>query len=467
MKKYSDKEKAAYYKKKALMIAKSRYPTAQYTAYPKNAYPKKKKSNRYNYPGVGRYLGGLAGGAIGNMVAPGIGGTVGNALGSVVGQGAHALVKNITGFGDYHISKNSLVYNRDAVPEFSSNNERCTIVVHREFITDVIGSKIFNIQSFRINPGVAETFPWLAAIAENYEQYVVQGMVFEFKTTSATAVSSTNTAMGTVVMATQYNSLAPSFSNKQQMENYEFASSSVPSASILHPIECDPTQTQCGGIFNVNGQVEPSEGDKRLYDVGRFSIATVGMQAESTIGELWVSYKICFLKPRLRVSNEGCDFFVQNLPGDIDMNSPVGPYESLHPQPYNSGIVTPISDTDFQVDTNFSGILQCLVVYKVAGTVSAFVSPYWSAAGGAGTSDVTVNFTNIVPTTTMVNSLLTSGTDVSYSLGYFQFVGGLDANANTPYIRLSTCSITGGGCDVITVSFISLPQNALSINVSA
>lgn len=455
---YSDKQKAAYYKKKASMVAKPRYPTTQY-----RSYPKKKKSTKYNYPGVGRYLGGMAGGAIGNMVAPGIGGAIGNALGSVVGQGAHALVKNITGFGDYHVSKNSLVYNRDAVPEFSNNNERCTMVVHREFITDVIGSSIFKIQSFRINPGVSETFPWLAAIAENYEQYVVQGMVFEFKTTSATAVSSTNTALGTVVMATQYNSLAPSFINKQQMENYEFASSSVPSSSILHPIECDPTQTQCGGIFNVNAQVEPSEGDKRLYDVGRFSIATVGMQAESTIGELWVSYKICFLKPRLRVSNEGCDIYSQNQPGDVDTTSPIGPYTSLYSNPYNSGIAIPISDTEFQIDTNFSGVLQCLIVYRVASTVTAFISPSWTAAGGSGTTDVTANYTGVVPTVDMKNYLLTTGSDTAYSLGYFQFSGGLDASSTTPYVQLSNCSITGGGCDIVTVSFIALPQNALSI----
>jgi hypothetical protein len=67
----------------------------------------------------------MAGGAIGNMIAPGIGG----AVGSVVGQDAHALVKGIIGFGDYQVTKNSLVYNRDAAPEFSNNNKRCTMLV--------------------------------------------------------------------------------------------------------------------------------------------------------------------------------------------------------------------------------------------------------------------------------------------------------------------------------------------------
>lgn len=454
---YTDKQKAAYYKKKAAMAA----APARRRAPAKKTY----KKSTYKYPGAGRKIGGYMGSLAGDAIAPGIGGVLGGALGSVVGQGAHALVKRVTGFGDYNVRKNSLVFNRDAVPEFSNNNERCTMVVHREYITDIVGSEAFNLQEFRINPGVAETFPWLSAIAENYEQYVVQGMIFEFKTTSATAVASTNTALGTVVMATQYNSLSPSFINKQQMENYEFGCSTVPSQSLLHPIECDPTQTQCGGIFNVNAQVEPTEGDKRLYDVGRFSIATVGMQAASTIGELWVTYKICFLKPRLRNSSEGCDFYYQQAPGDVEATSPFGPYTSLVSNDYNTGIVTPLDNLEFQVDVNFSGILQCLIVYNIASTVTAFTSPYWSAGGGAGTSDVSTRFTDITPVADLVNVISGSGSDTAYSLGYFQFSGGLGPGATPPYLTLSNCTITGGGCDIVTISFIALPSNALSITV--
>lgn len=226
---YSKDDKIAYYKK---LAAKT---------YRKNS------RKPYKYPGVGRHYGGMAGAALGNALYPGAGGAIGSALGSVVGQGAHALVKNITGFGDYKVSKNSLVYNKDAIPEFGGSNKRCTMITHREFIKDIVGSDSFNVEHFRINPGLSNTFPWLSSVANNWEQYVVQGMVFEFKTTCATAIGSTNTALGTVVLATQYNSLAAEFSNKQQMENYEFSQSSVPCESILHAIECDPHQTQCGG----------------------------------------------------------------------------------------------------------------------------------------------------------------------------------------------------------------------------
>ena len=44
---------------------------------------------------------------------------VGHVAGKVIGNAAHALVKTVTGFGDYKISKNSLMYNKDSVPLFN------------------------------------------------------------------------------------------------------------------------------------------------------------------------------------------------------------------------------------------------------------------------------------------------------------------------------------------------------------
>jgi hypothetical protein len=156
----------------------------------------------YRYPGVGA--------TVGRYIGQTLGGPAGGQIGQVLGQGAHALTKTITGFGDYQVKKNALVYNVDAVPEFS-NDKRCTIVTHREMICDIQGSTNFSSQVFRINPAIATTFPWLSSIAGNYEQYVIQGLVFEFKSTSAYALSSSNAALGTVIMATQYNSLSPAF----------------------------------------------------------------------------------------------------------------------------------------------------------------------------------------------------------------------------------------------------------------
>ena len=171
-------------------------------------------------------------------------------------------------------------------------------LIHREYIQDVFSSEIFKSTSFSINPGLTSTFPWLSAVAQNFEQYKINQMSFQYKTTSSDALNSTDTALGTVIMSTDYNALSPPFINKQQMENNVFTVSTKPSLSQTHPIDTKQKQTpvEC---FNVRmGDV--SEGDLRLYDLGNFQFATVGMQeADVNIGELWVEYDITFLKPKL------------------------------------------------------------------------------------------------------------------------------------------------------------------------
>lgn len=246
------------------------------------------------------------------------------------------------------------------------------------------------------------------------------------------------------------------------MENYEFCQSTVPSQSVLHAIECDPTQTQCGGIFNISNELVEQQGDLRLYDVGRFNIATVGMQSPAVIGELWVSYKICFLKPRLRISSAGSDIYQQLEPGEVSVAKPFGPYESLSPYASNSGIVTPISDQDFNVDTNFTGVIQCNIFYKTVDTITAFTSPIFTAAGGAGTTDVTVDFLKVASVDSS-NVIDPSGNGFAYSQAYFRFMGGLNATAITPYISVSGLSLSGSGsCDITQVSFIAMPESAYS-----
>lgn len=433
MVKYTDAQKAAYWKKQAQAKPKAAPRTSTRSS--------SRRSTNYRYPGLGSKIGGALGSAAGNYVAPGVGGAVGGALGSVVGGGAQALVKKISGFGDYNVSKNSLVYNRDAVPEFSSKNERCTMITHREFICDVRSGPtvsgagtLFDAQTFRINPTVSETFPWLSSIAECYEQYVVQGMVFEFKTTSATAVSSTNTALGTVVLATQYNSLSPAFTSKQQMENYEFSQSTVPSNSVLHPIECDPNQTQCGGIFNMYIPGADA-GDVRLYDIGRFSIATVGMQAANTvIGELWVSYKICLLKPRITGVTEVADHWILDA-ASVSEVRPLGTYGNAVLSSSSSSSADPGSFTTLTADTvltinpSFFGVISVQLVYYLPANATAQTMPTIVASGPV--TDITTTFFGFA-SAAVYNRVVTNGTGLAaYSSYIFKCNGGY-TNSGTP-----------------------------------
>lgn len=222
--------------------------------------------------------------------------------------GPGGLGRILGGFGDYAPvgvmpKKNTLMAEMmvNGPPAIHNTSQRTFIVRHREYLGDIItgADAGFNITHYAINPALYGTFPWLAQIAQNFEQYRVRGMVFEFKSTSADALNSTNTALGSVIMATEYNSDSDPFASKAQMENHEFASSARQSCSMLHAIECAPRVTTVTELYTRTTS-PPAGQDLRLYDLGRFSIATQGQQGSSVnIGELWVSYEIELLKPQI------------------------------------------------------------------------------------------------------------------------------------------------------------------------
>lgn len=209
----------------------------------------------------------------------------------------------ITGKGDYKIKRNVL-YEGASMPMVKNyhRNDNATIIRHSEYICDIISSSTigaFKNQSFEINAGNAQLFEYLAQVASNYTEYCIEGMIYEFRTRSCDALNSTNTALGSVYIASQYNSLEPDFSSKAEMSSYMYCNNCKPSESMIHIIECDPHQTAINQLYVRSGAV-PSGADIRLYDLARLQIATQGLQAASVnIGELHVTYQVALYKPRL------------------------------------------------------------------------------------------------------------------------------------------------------------------------
>lgn len=235
-----------------------------------------------------------------NKTARLVGSQVGNSLGipgasTALGNAGSWLAK-VFGFGAYKVKTNSLMTQN--VAQFSDNGS--ITFSHREFIADVSSSVDFQNRSHIINPGNASLFPWLSTIARNFEQYEFLGLIFEFKSTSATAVGSTNTGLGTVIMATDYDVIDDPYTTKQSMEVADFATSSAPCNDQIHPIECDPKQNVLQKLYIQNAVDNASLPDDARFSVlGNFQLATSGMQAVSTIGELWVSYHVRLTKPQL------------------------------------------------------------------------------------------------------------------------------------------------------------------------
>lgn len=247
-----------------------------------------------------RRYGGMAGTAIGAK----LGGPVGAKIGRTLGRGAAGLFSKIIGKGAYTVRTNTITnpgsYVMDGIDQvpLMHNDAGTTRIRHREYITDVFSTEDFTNLTFDIQPTNPQLFPWLSAAAQNYEQHKWLGLVFEFKSLSANALTSANTGLGSVSLATQYNALNSPFVNKQELLNYQFASSVKPADSMLHPVECDPNQTPNQPLYMRIGS--QAAGDARLFNIGTLNLVTQGMQSDgATIGELWVTYDILCIKPRI------------------------------------------------------------------------------------------------------------------------------------------------------------------------
>lgn len=239
--------------------------------------------------------------------------SVGARIGAFVGDAAQKGIKALTGYGDYQVMQNTLL-ETNGPPHVINRNNKEFVVRHREYITDIYSSSgpantpsVFGLQAFEINPGNNVTFPWLATIADKFEQYRIEGMVFEFKSLYSDAVVTQNGSIGSIVLATEYNSGSPSFTSKQAMENYQFAQSCKPSCSVLHPIECARSQNVLSELYIRTGAV-PAGQDVKTYDFGDFQIASQGIPlgaagAAVNLGELWCSYQIALIKPRIPTSS--------------------------------------------------------------------------------------------------------------------------------------------------------------------
>jgi hypothetical protein len=244
-----------------------------------------KKSKPKPFRDTGGIIGNRVGGMFGNAtIGKGIGRWLGTGIGSIFGSGDYTLAGSQPSY--------NVMMNGAQIPKFSSTRQT-NIVCHREYLGDILGTAAFTNTVYPLNPGIRTTFPWLSTVAANYQEYKFHGLVFEFRSLITDFV--TGGSPGVVVMATNYNADAPTYTTKQQMENSEFAVATKPTTNLMHGVECADNQTILPQRYVRQGNV-PTGQDLRLYDTGNFQFATSSNPVQN-LGELWVSYCVEFFKP--------------------------------------------------------------------------------------------------------------------------------------------------------------------------
>lgn len=259
---------------------------------------------------VGKWGARLGGAAIGAIT--------GGPKGAVEGYRKGAAISKFVGLGDYGVSTNQIVggmgtNNQQAI---SVNNDSLTgdiILAQTEYMGNISinilgageGVSPFTVEGYDLNPGL-KTFPFLSQIAQNFELYDWQGLMIQYKPTSGEfGSSSVSNTLGKVIMATRYGvNQDEQFRNAIEMQNYDYANSSKPSAGMIHGIETDNNQ-QLSEMMLVRNGVVDGKAPRILYDIGRLYVATEGIPYKVTapttivLGELWVTYRVRLSRAKL------------------------------------------------------------------------------------------------------------------------------------------------------------------------
>jgi len=382
----------------------------------------------------------FAGSKLGDLTGiPGAGEALGN---------AGAWLARVIGFGDYTVRRNSFMNSNpnnnpmccnSGVAQFSTSGGFS--FSHREYVMDITSSINFSNQGYLINAGNPLLFPWLFRLASNYEEYEFLGLVFEFKSTSATAVGSTNTGLGTLIMATDYDCIDSNYSNKQAMEIADFATSSAPCHDQIHPVECDPRRNVMRKFFVQNATTLAGYPDDPRFSVlGNFQIATSGVQSPSVVGELWVSYHVRLSKPQIAsLSTLQSQPFVHSQWSCLNATTITPINTSSYPSNNGLTITQNISYADVTC-SNSLGTGSYLIVLKSVDVGSGTLSTYPTqiallsgAASFAGTS-------------------LTPVSDSTYATGY----GNASCSVLTNHIGLPTAVARQGTLTMAIVNFTAV-----------
>jgi hypothetical protein len=170
-------------------------------------------------------------------------------------------------------------------------------IVHAENLGSINGSVAFTVQSYVVNPGLQNCFPWLSTIAQNYEQYRFHRVSFRYITRTGTSTT------GSVLGAPDYDVLDPPPTSEQQISSYQDCVEDVTWRNIDFPLDTS-AMFPLGPRKYVRGS-EPVFGDLKTYDACQFFLATVEETSSTSVGKLWIDYDVEFFVPASAAPTSG------------------------------------------------------------------------------------------------------------------------------------------------------------------
>jgi len=213
---------------------------------------------------------------------------------------------------------------------FKQQNVRSITVSNDEFIQaiTVANQPAFDVNSLSMNPGQAETFPWLSTQAKQWEKYRFTHLEFYYKRTVSEFAPAG--VAGKVIFSADFDASDAPPATKQQMEDTIPHADAMPCENfgLTIPKSQMDSGNSLGRYVRVGGL--PGNADIKTYDVGTFHFATQGIPSNTEVGELRVRYSVILSVPVL-----------ENLTG-APINRSISSFKSNSIASVNGGVLTTI-----------------------------------------------------------------------------------------------------------------------------
>jgi len=170
------------------------------------------------------------------------------------------------------------------------------VVEHEEYVADVYSdmANVFAYEVYELNPGNGVTFPWLANIANRYEECEFEYLNPKYETAAPT------TASGKVLLAIDFDPADDTdLGTKEELMNDDRTKSAPVWQTFTQTVNRDKLRKRL--YIRQDGGSPEDSADKRLQDVGNLFVGTTAtsLGAAAMLGELWLCYKVRFFTPVL------------------------------------------------------------------------------------------------------------------------------------------------------------------------
>jgi len=234
-----------------------------------------------------------------------------------------------------------------------SKGRAVTVISHREYIGDILGSVAFNANRYEVNPGLLLTFPWLSTIANNWDSYLFKKLDFVYETSCA------STTAGSVMLAIDFDAADPTPLSKVELMTYDNATRSASWQECSYDARLQNLHKF--GIQRFTRQAPLATSlDIKTYDVGNLFVATSGQADASMIGELYVDYVVELYTPQIAKAAQASSLsFKVTSGGSVSKGAPFGTAPSV------------LGDFPISVGTdilNFQSSGEFLLNFLIAGT---------------------------------------------------------------------------------------------------